>query len=83
MSPLFALPTHATTPAQAGTFVGGAIAAIKSLAFRLDAWLALRYKAALDREHLARMSDRELLDIGLPPLHTHETTAWWPADYPQ
>lgn len=83
MTPLFALPTRAAPTAPTGTLVGNAFASIKSLAFRLDAWLTLRKKAAADLDDLARMSDRERLDIGLPPLHTIDATAWWPADYPK
>ena len=39
--------------------------ALHGLAQRIDAWLATRERAAQDRDTLARMSDRELLDIGL------------------
>lgn len=83
MSPLFCVPTHATPPAPNATLAGSKIASIKLLAFRLDAWLALRKKTAADLRELAGMSDRERLDIGLPPLHTRDADAWWPAGYPR
>jgi uncharacterized protein YjiS (DUF1127 family) len=38
---------------------------IRGVARRIDAWLEARERAAADRDILARMSDRELLDIGL------------------
>jgi uncharacterized protein YjiS (DUF1127 family) len=36
-----------------------------AIARRIDAWSAARARVAADREILANMSDRELLDIGL------------------
>jgi len=36
-----------------------------TLALRADAWLAARKRAAEDRQALARMSDRDLMDIGV------------------
>jgi uncharacterized protein YjiS (DUF1127 family) len=43
----------------------GVMSALRVLAQRIDAWLATRARAAADRGMLARMSDRELLDIGI------------------
>jgi uncharacterized protein YjiS (DUF1127 family) len=40
--------------------------ALRSLARRVEAWREARRRAAADREALAGMSDRELLDIGIP-----------------
>lgn len=41
------------------------IDAWRAIARRIDAWSAARARVASDREILANMSDRELLDIGL------------------
>ncbi|HTP97832.1 MAG TPA: DUF1127 domain-containing protein [Casimicrobiaceae bacterium] len=39
---------------------------VRSVAMRLDAWLATRARRGDDLAALAAMSDRELRDIGLP-----------------
>jgi uncharacterized protein YjiS (DUF1127 family) len=39
--------------------------ALYTIALRVDAWLAARKRAADDREALAGMSDRDLMDIGI------------------
>ncbi len=39
--------------------------ALYALALRIDAWLAGRKRAADDRQALAGMSDRDLMDIGV------------------
>jgi uncharacterized protein YjiS (DUF1127 family) len=39
--------------------------ALRKLAARVDAWLGARERSGQDREDLARMSERELADIGL------------------
>lgn len=39
--------------------------ALYALALRVDAWLVARKRAADDREALASMSDRDLMDIGI------------------
>jgi uncharacterized protein YjiS (DUF1127 family) len=39
--------------------------ALYAVALRIDAWLARRRHAADDREALASMSDRDLMDIGI------------------
>ena len=81
MSPLFALPTQATPHARKETYWGHAATTLLALAHRLDGWLALRKKQAADRAELAQMSDRERLDIGLPPQYLRDSTrAWWPGD---
>ena len=48
-----------------------------------EAWHKQRRRAAADREALANMSDRELLDIGIPrgSLHAVAEQAWL-RDYP-
>jgi len=42
-----------------------ALNALHALAQRIDAWLATRKRASQDLDAIARMSDRELTDIGL------------------
>jgi uncharacterized protein YjiS (DUF1127 family) len=42
-----------------------ALNALHGIARRIDAWLATRKRASADLDSLARMSDRELSDIGL------------------
>lgn len=41
------------------------IYALHAIARAVDAWSTARARVAADREILAKMSDRELLDIGL------------------
>ena len=47
------------------TALAEAPAALRRAARRIVAWLETRERFAADRDALARMSDRELLDIGL------------------
>ena len=42
-----------------------ALAALRGLARGVEAWLEARRRVAADRDALAAMSERELLDIGL------------------
>jgi uncharacterized protein YjiS (DUF1127 family) len=42
-----------------------AMSALHRAAQRVDSWLAARSRFAADRDALVRMSDRELIDIGL------------------
>ena len=42
-----------------------AINALRGLAQTIDGWVEARRRAAADRDVLANMSDRELLDIGI------------------
>lgn len=42
-----------------------AFSTLRRVMLRIDAWLQARDRAAADREVLASMSDRELIDIGL------------------
>ena len=42
-----------------------AMHALLGVARRIDTWLEARERAEADRDVLMRMSDRELLDIGL------------------
>jgi uncharacterized protein YjiS (DUF1127 family) len=62
-------PTH-----HAGTATGLAprsgapdatTSALRAIADRIRTWLEMRERASADRDSLANMSDRELLDIGL------------------
>jgi uncharacterized protein YjiS (DUF1127 family) len=50
---------------RAGLWLEAGAQALRAFAARTDAWLALRRRAADDLEVLARMSDRELQDIGI------------------
>lgn len=54
----------ATIPPWSAT-LRNLIDAWRAIARRIDAWSAARARVAADREILANMSDRELLDIGL------------------
>ena len=51
---------------------------LHALLRRLDAWYQRKRRAATDREALANMSDRELMDIGIPrgSLHAAAERAW-------
>ena len=57
--------------------------ALRTLLRHLHAWHQQRRRAAADRESLANMSDRELMDIGIPrgSLHAAAGRAWL-RDYP-
>jgi uncharacterized protein YjiS (DUF1127 family) len=44
---------------------GARLSALRALARSVDAWLERRRRVGRDRDTLAGMSDRELLDIGL------------------
>ena len=60
---------HATPPAPPLRTLSCALLdamnALQSVARRIDTWLEARERTAADRDALARMSDRELHDIGL------------------
>ena len=60
---------HATLPAPSLRKLYSALVdamnAVLSVVRRIDTWLEARERAAADRDALARMSDRELHDIGL------------------
>lgn len=59
-------------------------APLRALGARLTGWLAARRQASADGELLANLSERELLDIGMPVDATpNARDAWWPADYPR
>ena len=59
-------PNHKTVSLRASSPVlTEALNAVHRLAQRIDAWLATRKRASADLDALARMSDRELIDIGL------------------
>ena len=55
-------PTALTAPTDTLARIADAIA---SRVRSLDAWLTLRKRASRDRDDLARMSERELADIGV------------------
>ena len=40
---------------------------VRAVLLRIDAWLRARQRVTRDRGELARMSDRDLLDIGIDP----------------
>ena len=51
---------------------------------KLDAWLALRRRASLDRDALAIMSDRDLMDIGVSRASVDAVAdGAWMRDYPR
>lgn len=57
---------------------------LRTLAARVADWLAAHRQAAADGDLLANLSERELLDIGMPVNATpNARDAWWPADYPR
>ncbi|HEY8244917.1 MAG TPA: DUF1127 domain-containing protein [Casimicrobiaceae bacterium] len=65
-------PTVLTAPTDTlGRIADYAIAKARAL----DAWLATRRRAAQDRDDLAAMSDRELLDIGLSRASTDDAAS--------
>ena len=55
----------AATIAPSSATLRNLIDALHAIARCIDAWSASRARVAADREILASMSDRELLDIGL------------------
>lgn len=58
-------------------------AALHAFARHLDAWLAVRKRAADDREVLTGMSERELRDIGISRASIHAIAAnAWARDVP-
>ena len=57
-------PSSGTLPRIALAAVAAA-EALHAAAVTFDAWLALRRRAAQDRDALAGMSDRDLMDIGV------------------
>jgi uncharacterized protein YjiS (DUF1127 family) len=64
--------TTAATLPRSPAALGEALRALRAVAQRLDAWLEARKRAAEDRDTLARMSDRDLHDIGLERGCVHE-----------
>ena len=63
-------PMHASTTlaSPSGPFTSAFSVAMNTwrhLALAIDSWLAARKRIAEDRDSLARMSDRELVDIGI------------------
>jgi uncharacterized protein YjiS (DUF1127 family) len=56
---------------------------LRALLRHAEAWHRGRRRAAADREALANMSDRELIDIGIPRGSVHAVTERaWLRDYP-
>ncbi len=64
-------------------FLRDAGRALRALLRHAEAWHQRRRRAAADREALANMSDRELIDIGIPrgSMHAVAERAWL-RDYP-
>lgn len=81
---------------MSSTLVAGGVTAPRRTAFLRDAgrvlctllrhaeaWHQRRRRAAADREALANMSDRELIDIGIPRGSVHAVAERaWLRDYP-
>ncbi len=60
-----------------------AMNALRRVAQSIDAWLDARERAAADRDLLARMSDRELKDIGIDRGSASAVAEGaWKRDYP-
>ena len=56
---------------------------LRALLRHAEAWHQGRRRAAADREALANMSDRELIDIGIPRGSVHAVAERaWLRDYP-
>ncbi len=60
-------PNHSAcaTTIRPPAVLGDVIDVLRTLAQKLDSWLATRKRASADLDALASMSDRELIDIGL------------------
>jgi uncharacterized protein YjiS (DUF1127 family) len=70
-------------PARFAATLATGAAAWRSLAGRVAAWLAQRRRAADDLDALARMSERELHDIGISRGSLRAIAAGaWPRDRP-
>lgn len=68
---------------RAGLWLADGAQALRAFAARIDAWLALRRRAADDLDVLARMSDRELHDIGIRRASIGAiASADWTRDFP-
>lgn len=74
----------ATAPlARAFIAFGAAWRALGAIGRNLDEWSQARSRAAIDRDALANMSDRELRDIGLHRSCVNAATdRSWIRDYP-
>jgi uncharacterized protein YjiS (DUF1127 family) len=60
-----------------------AMNSLREAAQRIEAWLEARRRVTVDRDILARMSDRELLDIGLDRASANVAAdGGWKRDYP-
>jgi uncharacterized protein YjiS (DUF1127 family) len=63
-------PMHAPTPMASPSSplvsaVGEAMNTLRHCVLAIDSWLAARKRIAQDRDSLSKMSDRELVDIGM------------------
>ena len=68
---------------RAGLWLAAGAQAFRAFATRVDAWLALRRGAAEDFDVLARMSDRELNDIGIGRASIEPIASWkWAREFP-
>ena len=57
--------TAASGPRPLSGALDGTTSALGAIAQSIQRWHAMRMRASADRDTLANMSDRELLDIGL------------------
>jgi uncharacterized protein YjiS (DUF1127 family) len=71
------------TAPQRTAFLRDAGRVLRALLRHAEAWQRQRRRAAADREALANMSDRELIDIGIPRGSVHAVAERaWLRDYP-
>ena len=83
MSSTLVAGTKSRTPLQRTAIVRDAWRALRPLLQQLAAWHQRRLRAAADRDVLANMSDRELIDIGIPRGSVHAVAERaWLRDYP-
>lgn len=78
MSGALAARTHAAITPRWPGFRNGAANVLRTSMQQVIAWWQRRRRVAADRQALANMSDRELMDIGIPrgSLHAVAERAW-------
>jgi uncharacterized protein YjiS (DUF1127 family) len=64
-TPMHASPNMASSSNPLPAAFSGAMNTWRHFVQAIDSWLAARKRIADDRDSLARMSDRELVDIGM------------------
>ena len=75
--------TRPCAPPRSAAAAQDAWRTLCAFARQAEAWHQRRRRAAADRETLANMSDRELMDIGIPRGSLHATAErTWLRDYP-